>query len=154
METAPRRNQLLRSRRHAHPGLREDRPGRRFNPLLLWLGILGGPIAFGLDRLAGAVLLSGRCVRTAGDTILFGLTPEQEIMAAITILCALSAAAAGVLCWHIWRRTRWSSEERSGESLLAIPFWALGGVFISGVFFVATVLTGGLAIGLSATCAS
>jgi hypothetical protein len=111
-------------------------------------------VAFGIDRFAGAVLLAGRCVRGPGNAILLGLSSEETIMVAITILCALSAAAAGVLSWHVWRRTRRPSEDRSGESLRAVPFWAMGGVFLGGVFCILTLLTGGLAIGLSATCAT
>lgn len=123
------------------------------NPFLLWLGILGGPVAFALVRLAGIVLLRGPCARATSATI-FGLTSSQDLMAAITILCALIAAAAGLLSWHIWRQTGRPEEEQTVGGIGSTPFWALGGLFLSAVFFVAIVLTGGLAIGLSTGCAS
>jgi TRAP-type C4-dicarboxylate transport system permease small subunit len=75
-------------------------------------------------------------------------------MVAITILCALSAGASGLLSWRNWRRTRRREEEQTIGTLQWVPYWALGGLFLSAVFFVAIVLTGGLAVGLSATCVS
>lgn len=126
---------------------------RHFHPVLLWLGILGGPLAFALVRLAGLALLSGPCRRPASAS-LFGLSTSQQLMAAITILCALVAASAGLLSWHIWRRTARPEEEQTVDSLRSVPFWSLGGLFLSGVFFVAIVLSGGLAIGLSTPCTS
>lgn len=123
------------------------------NSLLLWLGILGGPLAFALVRLAGFVLLTGSCVHGT-STAIFGLTSSQDLMAAITIICALIAAAAALLSWHIWRRTGRREEEQTAGGIRSVPFWALGGLFLSAVFFVAIVLTGGLAIGLSTACVS
>jgi dolichol kinase len=81
-----------------------------------------------------------------------GLSSSQVTMAAITILCALLAASSGLLSWHVWRRTRRRSEDQSGESLRTAPFWALGGVFLSSVFFIAVLLVGGLAVGLGTPC--
>jgi hypothetical protein len=75
-------------------------------------------------------------------------------MAAITALLALVAASSGLLSWHSWRQTRQDAETQSGESTRAAPFWALGGLFVGGIFFVLILLTGGLALGLSTTCAS
>jgi hypothetical protein len=124
------------------------------NPVLLWLGVLGGPVAFALVRLAGVVLLTGSCRPPAENAVLVGLSSNQLIMAAITILCALIAGASGVLSWHIWRSTRQRTEHQTGESLRPVPFWAIGGLFLSSVFFVLIIFTGGLALGLSTTCVS
>jgi hypothetical protein len=131
-----------------------DSSGQLFNPFLLWLGILGGPLAFALVRLAGIVLLTGPCTHPAGSTTLFGLSSSQQLMAAITIVCALIAGASGILSWHIWRRTGRREEEQISGSIRAVPFWALGGVFLSSVFFIIIILTGGLALGLSTSCVS
>lgn len=128
--------------------------GRSFNPLLLWLGILGGPLAFALVRLAGIVLLTGRCMHPAGSATLLGLSSSQQLMTAITIVCALIAGASWLLSWHIWRRTRRREEEQTSGSIRPVPFWALGGLFLSSVFFIFIVLTGGLALGLSTACVS
>lgn len=127
-----------------------DRP---INPLLLWLGILGGPLAFALVRLAGFVLLKGPCTHSTSASV-FGLSTSQQLMAAITIVCALIAAAAALLSWHIWRQTGRPEEEQTTGSIPSVPFWALGGLFLSAVFFVAILLTGGLALGLATACVS
>lgn len=127
---------------------------RPINPLVLWLCILAGPVAFGIVRLAGIVLLQGRCLHPTGTATILGLSSSQQLMAAITIVCALIAGLSGVASWHIWNRIRRPDEDRSGESLRTMPFFALGGFFLSGVFFVIIILTGGLAIGLSTVCAS
>jgi hypothetical protein len=126
---------------------------RRFHPLLLWLGILGGPLAFALVRLAGLVLLAGPCTQPGRNSV-FGFSNAQWLMAAITIICALIAAAAALLSWHIWRRTARPEEEQTMAGLGSDGFWALGGLFLSAVFCVAIILTGGLAIGLSTPCVS
>src|SRR5437660_1018419 len=115
-------------------------PDQLFNPLLLWLGILGGPLAFALVRLAGIVLLTGPCIYPAGSTTLFGLTSTQGVMAAITIVCALTAGAAGTLSWHIWRRTGQREDEQISGSIGPVPFLALGGVFLSVVFCIIIIL--------------
>lgn len=135
----------------------DPRPDRSRGPVnlrLLWLGVLGGPVAFGIVRLAGLVLITGHCVHPAGGATLFGLSPSQQAMAVITFVCALIAGASGVLSWRIWRQTAWPEEEQSSGSIRSVPFWALGGVFLSGVFFILVILTGGLALGLSTACAS
>jgi dolichol kinase len=75
-------------------------------------------------------------------------------MTAITILCALIAGASGLLSWHIWRAVGRREEEQTSGSIGSTAFWALGGVFLSGVFFIAILLTGGLALGLSTSCVS
>lgn len=129
-------------------------PGGVARSLLLWFGILGGPVAFGLVRLAGIILISGRCVPPAQGAVLFGLSSSQQRMGIITMVGALVAGAAWLASWHAWRQARRQTEERSGESVRPAPFWALGGLFLSSVFFVLILLTGGLAVGLTTTCAS
>lgn len=136
--------------------LPEDRrlgtAGGAVHPLLLWIGVLGGPLAFGLVRLAGLLLITGSCRHATGSAAVQGLSSSQVILAAITVLGALLAASSGLLSWRLWRRVRRYSEDQSGESMRPAPFWALGGVFLGSVFFVAVLLTGGLALGLGATC--
>jgi hypothetical protein len=129
-------------------------PGRGLNPLVLVPGIVGGPIAFGITRFAGMVLVSGPCSQSTGGTMVAGLTPSQQIFTAITIVCAIIAAISGLWSWHIWRNTPRREQDQPGESMRAVPFWALGGVFLSAVFFCVIVLDGGLALGLSSGCAS
>lgn len=151
MATAPRGRDHLR----VVPGPEHRPSGRKpTNRVLLWFGVLGGPSAFLVSRVAGAVLVSGRCLHPAGGGSLLGLSPPQQIVAAITIVCALIAAAAGIVSWRIWIQTRRSAEEQSMGTMRAPPFWALGGLFVSSLFFIFIVLGGGLALGLSTSCAS
>jgi hypothetical protein len=93
-------------------------------------------------------------VHPAADSTIIGLSTSQQLMAAITILCALIAGASGILSWHIWRAVGHREEEQTTGSIGSAAFWALGGVFLSGVFFIAIILTGGLALGLSTSCVS
>src|SRR5207245_9239806 len=92
---------LMRPGKERYPAAR----GSRINPLWLWFGVLGGPVAFGVARLVGIALTSGHCVRPAAASALFGLTPAEQLMAAVTIAAALVAGAAGIASWHVWRRT-------------------------------------------------
>jgi len=93
-------------------------------------------------------------VRPAAGSALLGLTSAQQMMSLVTIGAAIIAAAAGIASWRVWRQIRRQTEEESGESLSSAPFWALGGLFLSTVFFFLIVLTGALAVGLSSTCVS
>src|SRR5438309_10998963 len=88
-----------------HRQLRLVRPGEgrspvpragRVNPLWLWFGVLGGPVAFGLVRLIGSLLVISRCVRPAAGSALLGLTSAQQMMSLVTIGAAIIAAAAGI----------------------------------------------------------
>jgi hypothetical protein len=138
-------------------GLRAGRQPPRLrggnDVFLLWLALLGGPAAFIFNLVASDVLLSGSCSTTTGNGILFGLSSSQVVMAAITLLCVLNAAAAGVVSWHVWHRIKQPYEDRSGESLRAMPFWAMGGMFLSVICCLGSFLTGVLAITVSTSCA-
>jgi hypothetical protein len=145
---APRDRPNLRvvSRKEVRPQNRTERAP----PLLLWFAVLGAPLAFAADRVASVVLLSHGC--TSGSGGVFGLTSTQAVTAGITIFTALIAIAAGLVAWSIWRRTGWRQDEVSVGSIPRVPFWALGGLFLSAIFLVAIVVTGGTAVALSTSC--
>lgn len=155
MATAPRpgNRQHLRLARPHEDG-HHGGPSAPVNRLHLVLGLLGGPLAFVLVRLAGLALLAGRCTSQSDSGTLIGPSTSQQLMVAITVLCAFIAGASGIISWHVWRQTRRGAEKQTGESERAVPFWALGGLFLSGVFFLLIVLTGALALGLSTSCVS
>lgn len=115
--------------------------------MALGLGVVGGPLSFALVRLAGIALLAGTCGQ--GDVV--GLTPSV-LMGAITVVCAALAAGTGLVSWSIWHRTRDRLEARTAESQRFVPFWALGGMFLSGTFLVFIVLSGILALALGTNC--
>lgn len=127
--------------------------GDRVKPTLLWFGFLGGPVAFGLAGVTALVLASRRCITAVHGSAWLGVS-AVHLMSVITISSALIAAAAGLASWQAWRRTRRLASPRSGESLRPTPFWALGGLFLSSVFFVLILLTGGLEIALNAAACS
>lgn len=143
MEIAPNpHNRRFRMTREDMPPTRKRRGPT--NPRLLWLGILGGPVAFTLVRVAGIVLLSSNCGHSSGTASL--------LMAVITVLGALIAGGAGLLSWRIWRETGHKEDEQTRGDIAFVPFAALGGMFLSGVFGIAAVLDGGLALGLGSVC--
>lgn len=136
------------------PGEMDDRHtpniSRRVSLLALWAGVLGGPVAFALDRLAGVLLVSGRCHRPAGG--LLGLSTAQGLELAITIVAALIAMAAGLVCWRFWSLTARPGEQETLESMSFTPFLAMGGMWLSAIFLAAIIVTGGLALAISTSC--
>lgn len=126
------------------------RGSQRIPSLWLWLGAVGGPAAFALDRLAAILLVSEGC-RTGGSRIL-GLTPSQMLVVAITAVTASIAIAAGLVSWRIWRGTGRPEDETLVGNIARVPFWALGGLFLSAIFLVAILETGVTALAVSTAC--
>jgi hypothetical protein len=122
------------------------------HPMLLWSGVLGGAIAFALDRLASVLLISNSCKKGTHPAGLLGLTSSQTLLAAITLLTALIALAAGLVCWRIWRLTGEPEEEVVVGTIGNVPFWAVGGLFLNALFLVFILYTGGTALSLSTAC--
>jgi hypothetical protein len=120
--------------------------------LRLWLGILGGPIAFAVVRVASIVLLSRPCGQRGIGAGILGLSVGQSALLLITFLMALLAADAGVVAWSVWRHTARAEEETIGGTIGQVPFFALGGMFLSLVFLIMTVYTGATAIVLAGAC--
>src|SRR5438309_1259435 len=113
--------------------LRRRSRAERVRPLWLWVGIVTGPLAFLVVRIASIVLVSQGCGHGAEPHML-GLSPPQLAIAGITALGALVTIAAGLLAWRIWRRTSLREDEVSAGSMPRVPFWALGGVLLSAFF--------------------
>lgn len=122
------------------------------SPLRLWVGIVTGPIAFLVVRVASIVLLSHGCGHGTATRVL-GLSPAEVATAGITLLGALLTIGAGLMSWHIWRRTSLRQDEVTSGSMPRVPFWALGGVLMSAFFLFGIVVTGAVALALSTGCA-
>ena len=67
-------------------------------------------------------------------------------------LAALIAMAAGLVCWRFWSLTARPAEQETLESMSFTPFLAMGGMWLSAIFLVAIVVTGGLALAISTSC--
>jgi hypothetical protein len=117
----------------------------------LWIGILTGPVAFAVVRIASIVLLSHDCGRMAGPHVL-GLSLPQAATAGITLVGALVTLGAGLLSWRIWRQTSLPQDEVSVGNMPRVPFWALGGILLNAIFLPAIAYTGGVALLLSGGC--
>jgi hypothetical protein len=111
-------------------------------PLWLWAGIVTGPVAFAVVRLAGILLLSHGC----------GNSAPEFLTAGITIAGAVMTIAAGYLSWRIWRWTSLREDEVSTGNMPFVPFFALGGTLLSAFFLFGIIITGVLALVLSTSC--
>jgi uncharacterized membrane protein YidH (DUF202 family) len=120
--------------------------------LRLWFGVLAGPFAFAIDRFTAIALLSRPCGQRGIGSGLLGLSVTQSVLLLITFLMALLACDAGVIAWSAWRRTARSEEETTAGTIRTVPFFALGGMFVSLVFLILIVFTGATAIVVAGAC--
>lgn len=126
-----------------------DRLRARFSPHTAF-GVIGGPLAWFTQLLAGYALASGPCF--LHDQRL--LTPGRYFawthagMVVVLLLCTLVALAA---FWVSWQNLRRLSERVSAGAGRA-RFIATWGVVLGAGFCVATLLTG-IGIGLLPRCA-
>jgi hypothetical protein len=71
----------------------------------LWFGTLAGPAAWIAQVLVSAEVVELTCSPGAGGPRVFGIGLEA-IASAVTIVCLAVTAAAGVVSFRCWRRTR------------------------------------------------
>jgi hypothetical protein len=117
----------------AHPG----------GALLLWFGVLGGPVAWAVAHVAGVELSQASCRQTARTGV-----PFDAWAIVVFVLAAIVAAGAEVAAVLTYRATRdASSEPPAGR----IRFLAVIGMTI-GPLFVAMILMGGLGAVLLERC--
>lgn len=131
--------------------LRRRSRSERVRPLWLWTGIVTGPVAFAIVRLAGILLLSHDCGRRAVTRVL-GMSPPELATAGITVAGALVTIAGGYLSWRIWRWTSLRGDEVTTGNMPFVPFFALGGALLSAFFLFGILITGILALALSTNC--
>ena len=100
-----------------------------------WFGLVGGPIAWGLEILL-VVYVSPECARREG------------ILIAGTIVLALVAVAACVVSYGIWHRAEDTPADLSGGSGRS-TFFAVGGFYIGAisVFVILAVVLSTLILG-------
>src|SRR5689334_17846448 len=123
--------------------LRRRSRAERVHSIWLWIGILAGPLAFLVVRLASIVLLDHHCGRAAQARFL-GMSSPQLAIAGITLLGAVVTVAAGLRAWQIWRFTSLPEDEVSNEEMPRVPFWALGGILVSAFCLLGIAITGGM----------
>lgn len=131
--------------------LRRRSRAERVRSLWLWIGILTGPVALLVVRIASDVLLSQNCSRVVEPRLL-GHSPLQVATGAICLVAALLTIGAGLLAWRIWRWTSLPGDEVDTEDMPRVPFWAMGGVLVSAFCLAGIVYTAGLALALSGGC--
>lgn len=131
--------------------LRRRSRAERVRPIWLWIGIVTGPLAFAVVRIASIILLAHSCSRAAGTSLL-GMSLSQVTAAGITLLGALATIGAGLIAWRVWRRTSLPQDEVTTGNMPRVPFWALGGLLVSAFCLFAIAFTGGLALVLSTDC--
>lgn len=88
----------------------------------LWLGLLGGPLAWLAQLGVSYPLVPPSCA--AGWGAAFHM---------VSLAAALVAAASGAVAWQSWRRLRGGPEAR-GARLQRQGFMALGGALASALF--------------------
>lgn len=102
---------------------------------LLWFGILGGPVAWGVEIIL-VFVTSRNCKGNLGELITGTL---------ILILVAVASFIAALLIWLQVQRTPSESAERVG-------FYATGGMYIGGISIFVVVMAVVFALGLGNSC--
>jgi hypothetical protein len=114
-------------------------------PLLLWFGLLGPPLAWTFQHVAGFALTDAAC---SGP----GRTPEFTVDAWLIVVAAVGAAIAllgEIAAIVMFRRTRQASEEELPEA--RVHFMAVVAMTI-GPLFLAIILMSGLGSILLSAC--
>ncbi|HEX9381470.1 MAG TPA: hypothetical protein VF891_08210 [Gaiellaceae bacterium] len=109
----------------------------RANPLvgaLVWLGLLGPPLAWTAQLVLGYFAEDADCARGSG-----GWGFSSHTINAILFAAAAGIAVAGIL-GSVWVLQR--AAERPEDTRGRIPFMALGAVLVSTLFGALVVMTG------------
>jgi hypothetical protein len=130
-----------------HPSPRQ-RPARGW----LWFGVVGGPVAWGIDYLLTSYTAVHACQSTGTGVLVMGLSAARIAALCAGIGTGLAALAAGLLMGQIWWQTRTPAEETTVPAMRWTPFWALGGLFLSMVSLIAIIVTTAAALVVSGNC--
>jgi hypothetical protein len=113
--------------------------------IALWFGLLGAPLAWTAELVAGYFLEDAECSRGSAHWGIGG-TPSQAALFAVT---AVIAAAAGLAALASWREVR---RGRLGDPRGRIQFMVHSGIVLSAFFLLAVLLTGSGVVALD-SCA-
>lgn len=111
------------------------------HPTLVWLGVLGAPLAWVVQLVAGYGLLEAACAQSVGETPVLVVDVET----AIGVLTVAAAAVAVVSI--VAAALTWSAARADGDAdpTGRIAFMGAAGV-LAGVIFLALILLGGSAL--------
>jgi hypothetical protein len=115
--------------------------GNRVGLLALCFGIVGAPLAWNVELLAGAALTGHQCFPHYLPRALPMWTGTWGFLLGMSIAAFVLAIAAALVAWRSWRR---SSDEKpgsvhSGEG--RTRFMAMSGLMCSGLFLLALLFT-------------
>lgn len=121
----------------AHPAPHRQRVGM----LALGFGIVGAPLAWNIELLAGTALSGHQCFPRYMPLAVPLWTGTWGFLLAMSVVAIVIAIAAGLVAWRSWRRTR---DEKPGSvhgGEGRTRFMAMCGLLCSGLFMVALVFT-------------
>lgn len=121
----------------AHPAPHRQRVGM----LALGFGIVGAPLAWNIELLAGAALSGHQCFPRYLPLAVPLWTGTWGFLLATSVVAIVMGIAAGLVAWRSWRRTR---DEKPGSvhgGEGRTRFMAMCGLLSSGLFLVALVFT-------------
>lgn len=98
------------------------------NDGLLWLGLLGGPVAWLVQLGVSYPLVPLSCATEWG-----------AIFHLVTLVTALASVGAGSVAWQSWQLLRAEGEQREGARPGRQEFMALAGV-LTAALFLATIV--------------
>lgn len=140
MTAAPGSNQGSAPGRQPHPSPHRHRVSR----FAVWFGLLGAPIAWGLQELVNVSLAGYACF--PHDTPLAAplWTNLAAIALAVDAVALAICIAAGVAAHHAWRKTRaekpGDAEQLVGAGDGRTRFMAMAGIMVSVLFLIGTAL--------------
>jgi hypothetical protein len=121
---------------------RAARPEPTVGRLTLWFGVLAPPLAWAVQLFLDYYLSSLACNPGFTWVRWFSSSTFTVLIIVVTLLLALIALAAGIVSWRIWRRQGVEVQETVAGAAGRLPFMALGGMAMSGLFLLLIVLSG------------
>lgn len=142
--------------RAADPGAEAGHPApaRRHVPLrALWFGVFAAPAAWSVQTLVNFTLAAHACYPGLYPLATPTVGALRGIVFAVSLATIAVCIAATAVSWRTWRRTRAEAQQDTGsgaehgdvQALLETGagrtrFMAMGGLLMSGVFLVASIV--------------
>lgn len=124
-----------------HPSPHRDRVGR----WSIWFGIVGAPLAWNLQLLVNATLVSHGCYPHDVPLASPIWSDLHAVTTAVDVVAVVGCIAAGIAAWLSWRRSR---NEKPGTARHLIGsgdgrtrFMAMSGMMTSALFLLVTVIS-------------
>jgi len=104
---------------------------RWLSPLMLWTGILAGPVAWAADLTASYALVKPACARGSSTAVM--------LMTLMTLLALAVIAAGGLVSWTSLRYSTARGGTDGGRPIERARFMAVLGLTSSAFFVIATI---------------